>query len=163
MSVKKRVVIWAMVLGAVLISPMSGFAGGVGEQNVELVKQLYVPLNAGDFQGFLDLLTDDVEWYIPGNEEVLPWAGSTRGKDQVANLFGVILAENLKLELFEQLDYAPLGEDKVVVLGRERFRIIATGKSVEFEMVHVYTIRNGKIAKNRIYEDTAPIEAAFRR
>ena len=86
----------------------------------------------------------------------MPWAGSYRGKEQVKDFF-TALAESTDFEMFEPLEIIPHGDERVVVLGRERFSAKVTGKKVELEWVHVYTIRGGKVASFKIYEDTAPI------
>ena len=59
-------------------------------------------------------------------------------------------------------DYIAQG-DKVVVLGHERQRVKATGLTVENDFAMVFTIRDGKIARFRNYEDTAAVAAAHRK
>jgi uncharacterized protein len=46
-------------------------------------------------------------------------------------------------------------------VGYERTRVKATGRTFEQEWAHVYTLRNGKIAKGRFIEDTAAQVTAF--
>jgi hypothetical protein len=47
------------------------------------------------------------------------------------------------------------------VLGEERSLVKPTGRAFENEWAHVYTLRNGKIAKARFFEDTAAQVVAF--
>jgi uncharacterized protein len=51
--------------------------------------------------------------------------------------------------------------DKVVVLGYERSIAKSTGRSLEQEWAHVYTLRDGKIAEGRFFEDMAAEVVAF--
>ena len=51
--------------------------------------------------------------------------------------------------------------DIVVVLGHERSIAKPTGRSFEQEWAHVYTLRDGKIATGRFFENTAAEVAAF--
>ena len=134
----------------------------MGEKNVQTVQQMYAAFGSGDIDALFDLMAPDIEWIAPGNKDVMPWAGNYRGKEQVKDFFPA-LAESVDFEIFEPLEIIPHGDERVVVLGRERFSAKVTGKKVEFEWVHVYTIRGGKVASFKIYEDTAPIEAAFRK
>ena len=66
--------------------------------------------------------------------------------------------------VFEQ--YAPrefiAQGDKVVVLGQERFRVKATGRSVENEWAHGWTLREGRAARFYEYNDTAALAAGYR-
>jgi ketosteroid isomerase-like protein len=124
------------------------------------VQQGYEALGRGDIPALLDLLTDDVEWIHQG-PSVIPVAGTRHGHEAVAEYFSW-LDENLQLEQFEPREFVAQG-DTVVVVGFERSVSKATGHTIEQEWAHVYTLRDGKIAKVRYFEDTAALVAAFHR
>ena len=71
-----------------------------------------------------------------------------------------MLGENLEFEQFEPREFVAQG-DMVVALGYERSLIKPTGRTIEQEWAHVYTLRDGKIAKLRVFEDTAQFVVAF--
>jgi len=127
-------------------------------ENIEVVQQNYATVVRGDIPGLLSLLTDDVEWKMPG-PSVIPWSGVHRGPNQVAEFFS-LLAKTLEFQQFEPREFIAQG-DTVVVLGYERSLVKPTGRTFEQEWVHVYTLRGGKIAKCRIFEDTAAQVVAF--
>ena len=129
------------------------------QENVRAVLAAYAAFGRGDIQAILDSLTDDVEWVLPGPPEVLPFAGVRRGREQVSQFF-TVLAETLTLEQFEPREFIAQG-DKVVVLGRSRDRMKATGRVVENEWAAVFTLRAGKIARYQVYEDTAAFVSAL--
>ena len=129
------------------------------QDNTQLVQSMFDAFLKGDVPGVLDKLTEDVEWRLAGPTEVT-YAGIRRGRDQVAQVFKV-LGEASEFEQFELQDYIAQG-DKVVVLGHERQRVKATGLTVENDFAMVFTIRDGKIARFRNYEDTAAVAAAHR-
>jgi ketosteroid isomerase-like protein len=108
----------------------------------------------------LATLDAEVEWLSPGPPAELPWAATLRGRDQVAGW----LAKVRELAEFEQFLPQGLcaGGDTVMAQVHERFRIRATGRTVENDMVHVFTLRGGKIIRFREYYDTATVAAAFR-
>ena len=120
--------------------------------NTDVVQQGYEALGRGDIPAILDLLTDDVEWIEQG-PSVIPFAGTRHGHEGVAEFFS-LLDENLELEQFEPREFVAQG-DTVVVVGFERSVSKATGHAIEQEWAHVYTLRDGKIAKGRYFEDTA--------
>ncbi len=128
------------------------------KDNVQVVKQVYTAFGRGDMLAILEMLTDDVEWSVPGSPEVLPWAGQRRGREQVGQFFQAV-GGTLEFETFEPQQFIAQGE-AVVVLGTERVR--ASGRVVETDWAMVFTIRDGKIARFRDYHDTAPIQAALR-
>ena len=129
------------------------------QDNVRAVQAMFAAFGRGDIPAVLDALTDDVEWRLAGPTEVT-YAGTRRGRDQVAEFFKV-LGQASEFEVFEPQEYIAQG-DKVVVLGHERQRVRATGQVAENDWAMVFTLRDGKIAKFRNYEDTAAVAAAHR-
>jgi uncharacterized protein len=128
--------------------------------NTEVVQQGYEAFGRGDIPALLDLLTDDVEWTLQG-PSVIPFAGTRHGREGVEEFFSV-LDETLEFEQFEPREFVAQG-DTVVVVGIERSLSKATGRTIEQEWAHVNTLRDGKIAKFRAFEDTAAYVAAFHR
>ncbi len=128
------------------------------QTNVEVVQGTYEAVGRGDIPALLDLLTEDVEWTLQG-PSLIPFAGPCKGRDGVAEFFSQV-GGSLEFLQFEPRDFVAQG-DTVVVLGYERNLIKPTGRTFEQEWAHVYTLRDGKIAKARFFEDTAAYVAAF--
>lgn len=130
----------------------------VVRQNVDVVQRTYEAVGRGDIPAVLDLLTDDVEWTLQG-PSVIPFAGTRRGREGVEEFFSLV-GETLEFQQFEPREFVAQG-DTVVVVGYERNLIKPTGRTFEQEWAHVYTLRDGKIAKGRFFEDTAAYVVAF--
>ena len=128
------------------------------QTNVAVVQQAYEAFGRGDVPGVLDLLTEDVVWTLQ-SPSTIPFAGTHRGREGIAEFFSLV-GEALEFELFEPREFVAQG-DTVVVLGYERSLARATGRPLEQEWAHVYTLRDGKIATGRFFEDTAAEVAAF--
>ena len=126
--------------------------------NADVVQETYEAVGRGDIPVVLDLLTDDVEWTLQG-PSAIPFAGTRRGREGVAEFFSLV-GENLEFQQFEPHEFVAQG-DTVTVLGYERSLIKPTGRTLEQEWAHVYTLRDGKIAKFRAFEDTAAHVVAF--
>jgi len=126
-------------------------------ESLQLVKDGYAAFGRGDLPGLLSLLTDDVVWEIPGDG--LPMAGSYRGQAGAASFF-----EKLRQEA-DVLDFQPreflADGDRVLVVGWERVKIKATGRSTDVDWVMSFAIRDGKIAAFRQYTDTKAIADAY--
>ena len=126
--------------------------------NADVVQQSHAAFGQGDIPALLSLLTEDVEWSLPG-PSVIPWAGTRHGHEGVTEFFS-LLGETLEFEQFEPRRYVAQG-DTVVVLGHERSLVKPTGRGFEQEWAHVYTLRDGKIATGLFIEDTAAQVEAF--
>ncbi len=126
--------------------------------NVDVVQETYEAVGRGDIPALLDHLTDDVDWALQG-PSVIPFAGTRREREGVAAFFSLV-GKNLEFQQFEPREFVVQG-DTVVVVGYERSLIKPTGRTLEQEWAHVYTLRDGKIAKFRAFEDTAALVVAF--
>ena len=129
------------------------------QSNIQVVQAMFGALGRRDIQGVLDRLSDDIEWKIAGPSE-LPFAGTHRGRDEVAKFFQTF-GQAAEFEVFEPQAYFAGGE-KVVVLGHERQRIRATGQAVETEWAMAFVVRDGKIARFHNYVDTHALATAHR-
>jgi ketosteroid isomerase-like protein len=126
--------------------------------NAGVVQGTYEAVGRGDIPALLDLLTDDVEWTFQGPSSI-PFAGTRRGREGVAEFFSLV-GENLQFQEFEPREFVTQDE-KVVVLGYERSLVKLTGRTFEQEWAHVYTLRDGKVATFLALEDTAAHVVAF--
>jgi ketosteroid isomerase-like protein len=122
------------------------------QDNVKVVQDLFAAFGRGDFARVLGVMTDDVEWRLGGPTEVAT-PGIRRGRDTLAEFFKT-LSETSEFEKFEAQEFIAQ-RDKVVALGHERQRVKATGQVAEVDWAMVFTLRDGKVAKFRNYEDTA--------
>lgn len=120
--------------------------------NAETVQRVYEAMGRDDLPAILGLVTDDTEWVFQGPAS-LSFAGRRHGRDGVEEFFTRV-GESLIFEVFEPRRFVSDG-DTVVVLGHERSRGRTTGASLEQEWAHVFTFRDGKIARFQGFEDTA--------
>lgn len=130
------------------------------QENVRVVQEAYAAFKRGDIPSVLDACTDDVDWFLPGLPDIILVAGQRRGREQVGQFFAAI-NEHQEVQQFDPQEFIAQG-DKVVVLGHYQWRIKTTGRPFESDWVHVFTLRDGKIAKFREYYDTAAGVEAYR-
>ena len=130
------------------------------QENVRTIQEAYASFQRGDVQAVLNVLTDDVEWVTPGPTGILPLAGHRRGRDEVAQFFSLLNGSE-EVEQFEPQQYVAQG-NKVVAFVKYRSRIKSTGHTADADLVHVFTVRDGKIAEFREYYDTAAAVEAYR-
>jgi ketosteroid isomerase-like protein len=130
------------------------------QSNVDVVKAAYSAFGAGEVQKLLALMTSDIVWEFPASK-VIPWAGKFTGPAEVGRFFAALM-EHSEPQAFEPLNFVA-SEDRVVALGRERFRVKSTGRTWACEWAHAFIFRDGKIAGFREYTDTAAMESAFAR
>lgn len=129
------------------------------QENVKVVQQMCAAFEQGNIPFLLDLLAEDVEWFVAGSPKDVPLAGTYHGRAQVAQIFSIV-GESLELQQFKAQEFIAQG-DQVVVLGHALGSIRSTSHAVKYDWVHVYTLRDSKTIRFREYLDTAAIAAAF--
>lgn len=126
------------------------------QQNVELIRRGYDAFGHGDMDTLLSLFDENIEWVSSGPPE-LPTAGTRRGRQQVAEFFKIV-DEVFEIQRFEPKTFIAQG-DRVVVLGDETTRVKATGKLLDVEWAHAFTVRGDKVVRFHEYVDTSAVVA----
>jgi ketosteroid isomerase-like protein len=125
------------------------------------VEAAYGAFGKGDIPGVIALLTPDVFWESVGNPADFPALGPKRGAAAVEAQFRT-LGTLLSFQSFEPHQFFAAGPDTVFVLGHYDRTVIKTGKTANSDFVHVFVIREGKIASYREFQDTATLADAWR-
>ncbi|WLI89308.1 nuclear transport factor 2 family protein [Massilia sp. R2A-15] len=125
----------------------------------QLIMSAYQLYKQKDIKGILALCKDDVEWVGP-EVESLPFAGNYSGRAAVGDFF-TKLDQSMEPLKFEPETFIAEG-DKVVVIGSGRWHVKTTGVDYDSPWVHIFTVRDGKIARFEQHTNTAVAEAAFR-
>ena len=128
------------------------------QQNVELIQQAYAAYGRGDVAAVLACMSPHVEWEIP-SVPALPFTGKRHGADQVAEYFR-LAADLQEVRALAPKEFIAQG-DKVVVLGHGAWTVKETGQDFESDWVHVFTVRDGRIAAFREFMDAHVAVEAF--
>ncbi|MDQ3104503.1 MAG: nuclear transport factor 2 family protein [Actinomycetota bacterium] len=64
-------------------------------ENKAAIQAAYQAFGAGDLEGTMQNMADDVEWIVPGNSTI---SGTYRGKDEVAHFFATLASKSFRTE-----------------------------------------------------------------
>ena len=128
----------------------------MSSENKQLIRQMYDAFQRGDIDTILKNLTEDFAWNLPGPA---PFAGQRSGREGMRAFFTEMMAA-AELDQFDVDEILGDGE-KVVVLGRQRATVRATGAKYSTDFAHVWTLRGGKVSHGVVFEDTNAAGAAF--
>jgi uncharacterized protein len=126
----------------------------------QLVQEFYAAFKRGDVTGALNTLADNVDWFIPGPKDIIPFAGRRQDREQVAQFFEKLVGMQ-DAEQFDVREFVAQG-DSVATLGHYRWRIKSTGQSYTSDFVHVFTIQDGRVSNFQEYLDTYAWTTAYR-
>lgn len=117
--------------------------------NAEVIKDLYGSFATGDVGAVLGAFDEKIDWQEP---ESLPFEDQIGPQAVGENIFGLVmqLVPNFSVAPDEIHDAG----DVVFAIGTYRGTAAATGKDLEAPFVHVWRLKDGKIAGFRTHTDT---------
>jgi ketosteroid isomerase-like protein len=132
----------------------------MSNDNVKLIQEAYAAFGRRDMEALIGAMTPDVDWAMVGRASDFPTFGAWPGADKVREFFRSV-GDTIDFHDFSPREFYPSG-DKVFVLGRYEGTVKKTGRRLASDWVHVFTIRDGKVAQFREFADTAAIAEAGR-
>lgn len=126
------------------------------EENIQTVKNFFAAMGSYSQQDVLALVTEDIEWIIPGED--WPLAGTHRGHAGVADVLRKA-SDEVEMTYPEPPEFVAQG-DRVLVIGVATGKIKATSRTFKDDWVFAITVRDGKVTKIREYIDTQALVRA---
>jgi uncharacterized protein len=126
-----------------------------GAEPLDVVAGVYGAFDRRDVEGALALFDDEIRI---SQSEALPWGGEYRGHAGALEFFGTLMS---KIETQVEIDRFVVAGESVVEIGRTRGRALGTGTEFAIDEVHVWTVRDGRVAEMRAYVDDAAMLAAI--
>ena len=117
----------------------------MSQDDVEMIRSLYEPLNRGDWERFFRDVHPDVEFTAQRG----PTAGTVRGHEAVQKRVQDLLAP-FAARTFEPEKFFD-GGDQVVVFVRLRSRPQGSSAEMEVRNGHLWTIREGAIRSMKTF------------
>ena len=128
------------------------------EKNIQTVKDFFAAIGRGDKEGLAALVSDDIEWIIPGED--WPLAGTRHGHAGLADLLET--ASKSMETCTEPREFVAQG-DRVLVVGFAKGKIKATNKTFVDDWIFAITVRDGRLTHIREYVDTQALARASQR
>ena len=126
---------------------------------IEIVRSFYDALGRGDVPAVLASLHEKLEWT---EAERFPYySGTWHSPQEVLDKLFVPLSRDWDGFSAKAHEFIADG-GRVVSLGTYAGKSKATGKSMTSPFAHVWTVRDGKLAKFNMYTDTAKVLAALK-
>lgn len=131
---------------------------GVAAAPSWVVRAYFDAFGRSDVDAALGLLTDDVVWHVDGAVTV-PTVGFLRGRDRV-RLWLASFLDNFVPRVFAINRLFELN-DEVIAFGYFRHTVVSTGRTVGSDLAIRFTVRDGRIARYQILEDSLGLTRAF--
>jgi ketosteroid isomerase-like protein len=110
-------------------------------------------LKARDADGLAALFAEEVDWEIPGDLATVPWIGKRSTRAQVRAFYAEDVPKYLTPDRFD-VDATLVDGEVAVRTGDLRSQVQATGKWIESRFVQEFTVRDGRITRYFMHEDS---------
>ncbi len=132
------------------------------DRAVEVVQEIYAAFGRGDVPAVLERLADDVEWDVwadnHGQAAGLPYYQPRRGREGVAEFFGVIAAWEIR-----SFEVRALAGDDHVAVAEVVTDVVTPAGPLRDEEAHVWHVgEDGRVTRLRHYIDTAKHVAVYK-
>src|SRR6476646_6234078 len=121
--------------------------------NIALVQSLYAAFGRGEIAAIVKALSSDVDWTVNGQSKMYPCFGRWTGPVEVQNFFKLV-ADHEAFTDFSPNDFHAVG-DLVFAFGHYAGTVRSTNKPFACDWLHVFTVKDGKVARFREFTDTA--------
>lgn len=104
------------------------------------------------------LFSENVDFFIPGNVDLVPWIGRRKGRDGIANFIKDLseLTEPISFNIHSTV----VEGEKAVALGHLKTRVKRTGKVIDTGFAFEFTVKDSLITRFRMYEDSFAVAQA---
>jgi len=145
-----------LLLSAGLISLAACAQGGTSDvteaENLAIVKQIYSDFASGDIDGFFEALAPAIVWNEAENNLYAPDSPYT-GVEAVMD--GVIAPLSQGWEYFSVEPGSFMSDgDQVAMFGRYKAKYNTSGKTMNPQVVHLWTLQDGKVTAFQQHLDT---------
>jgi ketosteroid isomerase-like protein len=129
----------------------------MSSNHLEILKKGYGDFAKGDIPSVLAVFDSNIEWT---EAEGFPYAGTYNGPEEVSQQVFTKLGTEWDGWTVAPKEFIDAG-DKIVVLGKYSGTYKATGKSMEADFAHVWTLQDGKAVRFVQYTDTVLVQKAL--
>jgi uncharacterized protein len=125
-----------------------------------VVGALLERLDAGDLAGVAALFAAEVDWYVPGPDE-LPWTGRRTRRAQVADWFVTLLSQFEPETSSATADRVLADEHGAAIFTTVERTFASSGVRFTNPIAMLLEVTGGEIVKMHLYEDTHTLASAY--
>lgn len=124
-----------------------------------LIQNFYQALANRDLQTLLELFAEEVDWDVPGNEELAPWLGKRESREEI-KVFYQLLWQSVE-PISAQIEHILADGEFGVATGRFSSRMVRSGQVYSSIFSAHFTLKDGRITHYRFLEDSQGLVEAL--
>ena len=126
--------------------------------NVRVIQKIYEAMGRGDVAEVLGHMQEDARWDFNVGASEVPWHVPATGPEEIRRFLGGFI-DKVILTAFEPRRFIASGDD-VVVDVHLAYTVKRTGKVVDLEQLHWWSLADWRVTRLRHVEDSAQVMSA---
>lgn len=120
-----------------------------------IIQTFFKHLAERNLKELTDLFSDQIDWYIPGDEKKAAWLGRRSNKEEVSEFYKLLWESTEPISV--NVDNVFIDNNKAVIAGDFSTRMLRTDKIVNSLFFIQITIQDNQIVKYRLLEDSLAV------
>lgn|SRR5690606_1315121 len=128
--------------------------------NIESIIQKFLKYLTGrELDELSALFSDDIDWYIPGDETKAPWLGKRNSRHEIVDFYKLLWKNTEAVSA--EVSNIYIDDTSAIIAGEFSTRMLQTGKVVDSLFFIHLTVENDLIVKYRLLEDSYAVSKAL--
>lgn len=124
-----------------------------------IVQKFLQYLTQRDLKNLTAIFSDNIDWYIPGDEEKASWLGRRKSRQEVSDFYELLWKNTEPVSA--NVDSIFFNGENAVIAGDFSTRMVQTGKIVNSLFFIQLRVENGEIVKYRLLEDSYAVSVSL--
>lgn len=128
--------------------------------NIESIIQKFLKYLTGrELDELSALFSEDIDWYIPGDETTAPWLGKRNSRQEIVDFYKLLWKNTEAVSA--EVSNIYIDDTSAIIAGEFSTRMLQTGKVVDSLFFIHLTVENDLIVKYRLLEDSYAVSKAL--
>lgn len=128
--------------------------------NIESIIQKFLKYLTGrELDELSALFSEDIDWYIPGDETKAPWLGKRNSRQEIVDFYKLLWKNTEAVSA--EVSNIYIDDTSAIIAGEFSTRMLQTGKVVDSLFFIHLTVENDLIVKYRLLEDSYAVSKAL--
>lgn len=125
----------------------------------KIIQLFFKHLSERNLSELTDLFSDNIDWYIPGDETKASWLGRRSNKQEISEFYELLWKNTEPISV--KVNNVFVDTNNAVIAGEFSTKMLQTGKIVDSLFFIEITIQDNLIVKYRLLEDSLAVSRSL--
>lgn len=128
-------------------------------QTQQIVQQFMQYLTTRDLDKLTALFSENVDWYIPGDENAAPWTGRRHTRQDIKTFYELLWSQTVPVSA--KIDIMMVEDNRAIVAGEFSTQMLSTDRVVDSLFSIWISVEDHLITRYRLLEDSYAVSQSL--